>query len=134
MTESNNMKNTRTVPGFLIGLIAGGVAGGTIALLYAPKSGKELRNDISRQKDRLIDDANDYIATAKDKAANILNESKSKAESIITDAKDKAQGIIEGAGKMYGTGKDKIISETAKVKDAINAGVEAYRDERINSK
>ena len=32
--------------GLLFGFLAGGVIGAVLALLYAPKSGKELRKDI----------------------------------------------------------------------------------------
>ena len=42
---------------FLLGLLAGGVVGSAIALLYAPKSGKELRRDIRDKKDYLFDEA-----------------------------------------------------------------------------
>jgi gas vesicle protein len=35
--------NNRGTKGFLLGLLAGGVVGGIVALLYAPKSGRELR-------------------------------------------------------------------------------------------
>jgi gas vesicle protein len=58
--------------GFLLGILAGGITGGLIALLYAPKSGRELRQDIGRKKDELIDDAEEYLDIAKNKASDII--------------------------------------------------------------
>ncbi|MEP7218868.1 MAG: YtxH domain-containing protein, partial [Bacteroidota bacterium] len=40
--------------GLLIGLLTGGAVGAALALLFAPKAGRELRSDIS-------DMTNDYI-------------------------------------------------------------------------
>ena len=42
MAEENN----GMAKGMLVGFLAGSVVGAIIALLYAPKSGKELRKDI----------------------------------------------------------------------------------------
>jgi len=40
--------------GLLIGFLAGGAIGAIIALLYAPKSGKELRKDIKDKADEYM--------------------------------------------------------------------------------
>lgn len=116
--------------GFLLGMLAGGVAGGLIALLYAPKSGRELRNDIGRKKDELWEDAEEYVDKAKSKATDIIASSRKKADELIADAKHKAEYITQGAEKMYTQGKDMVIDEAAKLKDAVRAGVDTYRDER----
>jgi len=41
------------VKGFLLGMLAGGITGSLIALLYAPKSGIELRRDIIKKGQEL---------------------------------------------------------------------------------
>ncbi|GAJ99426.1 YtxH domain-containing protein [Geomicrobium sp. JCM 19055] len=46
---------------FLIGTLIGGIVGASAALLFAPKSGKELRGDIS-----------EGASTAKDKTYELL--------------------------------------------------------------
>lgn len=70
MSENNMGK------GLLIGFLAGGAVGAVLALLYAPKSGKELRNDIKVKADGYLDEAEKYIAEAKDKAKDLINEGK----------------------------------------------------------
>jgi gas vesicle protein len=66
---------TRTVAGFGIGVITGAIIGGVIALLFAPKAGKETR--------RLIRDrTTDGIDAVKEKAGemiDMINEAASEA-------------------------------------------------------
>lgn len=127
--------------GLFIGFLAGGVVGGIIALLYAPKSGKEFRADIKLKKDEMIDDAEEYLDIAKHKAQDMINEGKKRSEELISEAKKKAGNLLEDANKIlnvakektataYETTKGKVSEESSKVKDAIKAGVEAYKDER----
>ena len=63
MSQENNFGG-----GFFVGLLAGGALGAALALLYAPKTGKELRQDIRSRTDGYLDEADKYIAEAKDKA------------------------------------------------------------------
>jgi len=69
------MKNAGS---FITGLLAGAAIGGVIALLYAPKSGKDTREQI-RQK---LDDLENEFETLKDKATQ-------KSEHIKKDIADR---------------------------------------------
>ena len=53
--------------GFLLGAVVGGTAAAIAALLLAPKSGKELRDELAAQADDLMDMASDYTDMAKEK-------------------------------------------------------------------
>ncbi|KXK04649.1 MAG: gas vesicle protein [Chlorobi bacterium OLB4] len=44
------MDDNKMAKGMMIGFITGGIVGSIIALLYAPKSGRELRADIKVKK------------------------------------------------------------------------------------
>ncbi len=101
-------KTTGLVTSFLLG----GAIGGAIALLYAPQSGKHLRNDISRKTNELID------------------EGKKKTNDSWNDAKEKVESSIESANDFLNSGKEKIVRKVEKVKDAVKAGSNAYNDER----
>lgn len=61
------MEENKMAKGLMIGFLAGGIVGGLIALLYAPKSGRELRNDIRIKKDEFLDDTAEYMQIAKEK-------------------------------------------------------------------
>jgi gas vesicle protein len=128
------MEERGTSKSFLLGLLAGGLAGGAIALLYAPKSGREMRKDISQKKDKLIKDADRYYEDTKKRVDKMLHDGKKKAETLIHDAKAKAESITDGAGNLYTQSKEFVSDEAAKLKGAVQAGVDAYKDERKHTK
>lgn len=119
-----------TTKGIIIGVLAGGAAGALLGLLYAPKSGRELRRDIRKRKEVLVNDAEQYIKHAKNKASDLISDGRKKAGELISDAKDKAESISRGAEKIYTQGKDFISDETQKLKDAVKAGVDTFKEER----
>jgi gas vesicle protein len=126
-----------SVKGFLLGLLAGGAIGAALALLYAPKTGRELRSDIKKRTDDLVEDAEEYVQTAKSKAVDMINDGKKRADALILDARKRAEGLLHDAEKVLAGAKDKasgLTSEGEKIKDAMKAGVDAFRDERAKSK
>ncbi|MGQ9799174.1 MAG: YtxH domain-containing protein, partial [Ignavibacterium sp.] len=99
--------NNNLGKGFLIGFLAGGAIGAAIALLFAPKSGKELRADIRQKSEEYLDDTERYIYEAREKARELINEGKKMSEKIINDAKQKSQEIIKDAEKVILEAKEK---------------------------
>ena len=71
MKEETEMNRDRTI-GVGIGLLAGAVIGGAIALLYAPKSGKETRQLI---RDKTVE----VVDTARAKTSDIMDTVKEAA-------------------------------------------------------
>jgi gas vesicle protein len=131
MTENNGM-----VKGLVIGLLAGGAIGAIVALLYAPKSGKELRADIREKTDDLVGGAEEYLHAAKSKAGEIVSEAKRRSDQLISEAKKKADSLLEDADKVISDARQKvgpIVQEGVKVKEAVKAGVEAFKEERRRS-
>src|SRR5450759_222089 len=126
--EDNGMSK-----GLLIGLLAGGVLGAVIALLYAPKPGKELRADIKNKAGEMIDDAEEYINVAKSKAVDIINEGKKRSENLITEAKRRAESLLGDAEKILSDAKERIGTEESKLKSAVRAGADAFRGEKNKS-
>jgi gas vesicle protein len=126
--EENGMSK-----GLLIGLLAGGVLGAVIALLYAPKPGKELRADIKNKAGEMIDDAEEYINVAKSKAVDIINEGKKRSENLITEARKRAESLLGDAEKILSDAKERVGTEESKLKSAVRAGAEAFRGEKNKS-
>lgn len=62
--------------GFVMGFITGTLVGSIVALLYAPKSGKELRTDIKVKSDEYMDEAETYLSDAKVKVNDMIHEGK----------------------------------------------------------
>jgi YtxH-like protein len=56
---------------FLMGLLAGTVLGAGLGMLFAPKTGSDLRSQISEQTGRLKSTANDAYAQASEKVSQM---------------------------------------------------------------
>jgi gas vesicle protein len=139
MSRENNSGGT-----IFFGFLAGGAIGAAMALLFAPKSGKELRNDIKNKTDAYLDEADKYIAEARNKAKVLINDGKEKSEKIINDAKSKSEAILKDAEKIFNDAKSKasnslnegkstIDAEASNLKTAFKAGVEAYKETKKSS-
>lgn len=138
------MEDNKTVKGILLGFVTGSVVGAALALLFAPKSGRELRNDIKLKKDEFLDDTSEYLQIAKTKASDLINEGKRKSEELISDAKKKASTLIDDANTILtdakqkatnaiDSAKGKITGESEKVKEAFKAGIEAFHQEKTKN-
>jgi gas vesicle protein len=123
-------QNSRIAKGLLIGFFSGAVVGGVIALLYAPKSGKELRSDLKKKSEEIAVDVETYLRDAQIKAKQLINEGKDKSAQLITDAKTRAESLLQDAESILTDAKRRMADEGGRVKHAVKAGVDAYRDER----
>lgn len=81
---------------FLMGILIGGALGVTAALLLAPKSGKELRNDIKEKGNKAIREIKDIYAETHAKTREIIDEARHQADEI---KKDITRHLSEGRQK-----------------------------------
>ena len=125
--------------GLFIGLLAGGAVGALVALLYAFKSGKELRKDITNKTDEYVDETEKIITDSKVKARAMMNEGKKKSEQMIANAKSKSEELLKNAERIFmeaksktdsivSFGKEVVNGETSKIKTAFKAGVNSYKE------
>lgn len=125
-----------TTKGFIFGLLAGSAIGAMLALLYAPKSGKELRADLKAKSDDLMSNAENILDEARTKLPEISSEAKKRSEQLISDAKSQANSLLQDADKVLNTMKQRsgsILEEGTRVKEAVKAGMDAYKQERNRS-
>jgi gas vesicle protein len=106
------MSNIKQINGVFLSFLLGGAVGGAIALLYAPKSGRNLRNDIRYKANELYEDG------------------KKISNDTWIDAKEKAEELIESANNVLAVNVDKIVRTTDNLKEALKSGIDAYNDER----
>ncbi len=64
------------IEGFISGLLIGGLVGAAIGILYAPKSGKETREDICKKSEELM-------AKAKEEYQQVVDKSKKAYETAV---------------------------------------------------
>ncbi|NOS86323.1 MAG: YtxH domain-containing protein [Ignavibacteria bacterium] len=107
---------TKRTGGFLLSFLIGSAVGSAIALMYAPKSGRHLRNDISRKTGELID------------------QGKKLTYDSWNGAKETAETTFESANEFLNTGVDKIVNKAERVKDSFKTGIEAFKEERRSGK
>lgn len=92
MAENRNNMNGKD---FLLGAIMGSVIGAATALLLAPKSGRELRGDLSTQYQN-VSEKTQEIAT------NLSTKTKEIAENVGEKSQDWAGKAREVAGNLAG--------------------------------
>ncbi len=100
-------ENDGMAKGLIVGFIAGSIVGAALALLYAPKSGRELRADLKEKASDAMDTAEEYIARARSKAVGIINDSKQKAANLVSDARKQADSILGDADRILSDARGK---------------------------
>ena len=92
---------------FLMGLLAGTVLGAGLGMLFAPKAGSELRNQLSEQAGRLRTTANDTYQQATEKVSQIVEngrEAYDRARTTTTPGSSSDAGFgSTGSASGFGT-------------------------------
>lgn len=135
--ESNN---SSYVKGLLLGAVIGGAVGAVAALLLAPKSGRELRDDIASRGEDLYNKASGYFQkgenAVEEAAEDFMNEGRMRAERIVNTARVQADHLMSNAEQVLRDAKSRAqsVKESVqhgaqKVTDAAKAGADAFRSE-----
>ena len=106
--------NDGMAKGLIVGFVAGSVVGAGLALLYAPKSGKEFRKDIKEKTDELVDKGEEVLAHARVKASEIVNDGKKKADVLLSDARKQADTLMGDAERILSGARGRSGSEGPK--------------------
>jgi gas vesicle protein len=118
--EKDKMKNSNgSAKGILTGVLIGTAVGGAIALLYAPKSGRELRSDIAAKTGEALD-------SAKTNAGELYNTAIEKGEALLKDVSSLLDSVKESTGTLVNGSRDTITGELQRIKASIQAMLEAY--------
>lgn len=107
-------------------LVIGGTIGAVIALLFAPKSGVELRGDIADATKKGIEKGKEKAAQIQEKAGEYYEVGKEKAGEYYQTGKEKAGEITEKARSAAARTSNPFTA-------AIDAGKDAYSTEKRKS-
>ena len=113
------MSRENSSNGVLLGAIVGGAIGAISALLFAPKSGANLREDLSN-KFRTISEKTKDIATA------VGQNTKEFASTVGQNTKDLASSIKEEAGDLADHAKKSnqhIVDSFSSAKEDVKDGL-----------
>ncbi len=114
-------------------LLIGGGIGAILALLFAPKSGQELRGDIADVTRKGIEKGKEAAAVARDKAGEYYEVTRERAGEYYQAAQEKAGELKEKASELTERAKDAAVRSTNPFTAAIEAGKEAYTEEKRKS-
>lgn len=114
---------------FVPGLIFGALIGAGAALLFAPKSGKELREDLSDKSEDLKAIALDYIELLSVKGEELVSATKGSTDSIVEKVKDKKESLTDVLAKKTEALTEVINEKAAALTEAINGKKEALVSE-----
>lgn len=104
-------------------LLIGGGVGALFALLFAPKSGHELRGDIADATRKGIDRTRETASQVGARAGELAGSARERASELYSTATDKA-------GELAGTAREMAARRGGSLSAAIEAGKQAYAEEK----
>lgn len=110
------IRNEGRTEGFIVGALIGAATAAVASLLFAPKSGKELRKDISEGTSKTFENADGYLDTAKKRGSQIVEDVEKSASSYLSIAGDKTE---EALSKAKGLFKKKAKEAEELVEDIV---------------
>jgi gas vesicle protein len=86
--------------GYLRGIVHGVIIGGAVALLYAPKPGRQMREDLSERLDQVRGQVQPVI----DQAQGVVDSARPQVERGISKAQQQAQRITRRGSETGAAG------------------------------
>lgn len=115
-------------------LLIGAGIGATLALLFAPKSGRELRGDIVDYTKRGVDAAGEGARAIGTRATDVYGAASEKVVGAYGTASEKVAGAYGAAREKVSQSAEALGDVAARQREqiqaAIEAGKQAYREEK----
>lgn len=116
MTENNKCEHG--IADMLTYLLIGGSIGAVLALLFAPKSGSQLRGEIA-----------DVSRISYDATLEKANELKRQSVDAVQTVKDKAAGAYDFASGKLVAGKEAVTDAVSEAAGSVMDGIERMQGE-----
>ncbi|QGH35356.1 YtxH domain-containing protein [Gracilibacillus salitolerans] len=139
MTNQNQYQNEENQninsKDFLIGSLIGGIVGASLALIFAPKSGKELRGDLNQGAHYVKDRANEWKDVAYEKSGEWRDYAKEQSQQLGNTVSEKSQDLTSKLKETKATIQEKIAKDedpekaAEEVAQAIEEAAQAVEDE-----
>lgn len=106
MSEKQSSNATKMV----VSALAGAVVGAVTALLLAPKSGKELRSDISEKYHEATEKSKEIASQVTQKSKDIAKAVQEKGKELVQTVSEQTSQLVENAKSVKDAVKDEIHS------------------------
>lgn len=100
---------------FLAGLALGVLAGGALALAFAPASGEDTRAQVVDATTQLRDRASQVADQVRDQAGTLQGQ----AQETVSQVKERAQGFVESTREQVDSLKNQARDSTERVSSAV---------------
>jgi len=91
----------------LLSFVVGGLLGAGVALLVAPKSGKETRQQLKELAEDVKEKAEGYIEQMKEQVTTVVE----KGKDLIEEQKSILVSAVEAGKEAYEKEKEKLVKE-----------------------
>jgi gas vesicle protein len=141
----NDRDSSENISTKLTFFLVGAGIGAVLALLFAPKSGEELRNDIADATRKGIDKSREAAQQLGTKASEVYDTTRQKAGEYYEGARETAGEYYEAtreraaelydtatakAGEVVSTARDAAKTQAGSISAAVEAGKKAYVEEK----
>jgi len=96
------IENTKPQGHFLRGIFIGSALGALAGILFAPKSGKELRSDIMEKGSEVFGEGVDFYSDTRKRAKKVLKEARYQARKLRKEADRHLSEARRKAGEILG--------------------------------
>lgn len=118
--------NDSDIGAFLTGFVIGGLVGAAVALIMAPQSGAETREQLRQKGIELRTQGEETLAETRARAESAAAEARARAEKLAADARLRAE-------EMARQGRVVMEEQRVKLQDAVEAGKKAVGKMRPGS-
>ena len=100
MRDNGYSSGMEKAKGFVAGLLVGGAIGAGTALLKAPRSGEETREQIRHKASEAQDKAGETVQQLLDRAEAVSDQVKDRAEELRAQARDVGDDVAQQAEEL----------------------------------
>jgi gas vesicle protein len=128
MNKQETNKDSINAKDLLIGTLIGGIVGATTALFLAPKSGRELREDITDQAAQLKERRDLWKLQATEFSNDLAESAKDKTNQLTKAITDQTQQVIDKVKQLREKNGDVSLELQEQVQDIISEAATAIEN------
>jgi gas vesicle protein len=128
MEEVNSMSTRGS--DFIKGVLLGGLVGAALGILFAPKSGKEAREDLAEMADEFLARAKDEYEVALEKSRRTYETAVKRLKDLERSAKERAGDVEETVDELAEKSRDGLEEGKGRLNKAFEAGVASFKEEK----